>query len=399
MIPSSVGLLYCLLTLAAATLFWGYLRKRRKLLLEQSRSRHLEFLNRMQRLAVSTWNTKGLLAEMVREIRREFDCEYAGIGLVGSQQEKIEWKTDDGTAVRMSGKRLPWEQIALRPSAKAGEKGQNRSDAPEAASETMSSGSRFQLCLPILHEKTPLGALYMEKLPPKVFSREEKETFRSLAGYLAVVLQNSSLFHKTQEQAITDSLSGLKTRRYFSQVLQAEWKRTIRTERQFSILLLDLDNFKAVNDNMGHLEGDRMLTHMGKLLTSRSRQSNVAARYGGDEFVILMPEASTEQAKILAERMRSWIDSELIFQKRHLTVSFGIATFPWHGSTPEEILRAADFSLYLSKKHGGNRVTCAEPSRAPGEFHVAAQRRLPFALYTGSPSQTGLRWPSKRWWS
>lgn len=380
MIPSSVEPLYYLLVLAVAALFYGYLRKQRKLRQEQVRSRHLGFLNRIQRLAVSTWDAKELLAEIAQEIRRNFDCEYAGIGLAGSRQGEMEWKTEAGTAVPMPDKQLPWEQ-GLRK--QPGEKGQKQNDPPESAGEGAPPNNSSQLYIPILHGKNKMGVLYMEKLPPKVFPREEIETFRSLADHLAVVLQNAIVFHRTQEQAITDSLSGLKTRRYFSQVLNAEWKRATRTGRQFSILLLDVDKFKTVNDTEGHLEGDRVLAELGKLLGSRSRQSNVAARYGGDEFIILMPEASTEQAETLAERMRLWIASEPTFQKRNLTVSFGIATFPWHGSTPEEILRAADSNLYLSKGRGGNCVTCAEPSQPPEAVPIAAQHRAPFTLYTG----------------
>ena len=380
MIPSSVEPLYYLLALAVAALFYGYLRKQRKLRQEQMRSRLLGFLNRMQRLAVSTWDTKELLAEIAREIRRDFDCEYAGIVLASSRGGGMEWKTEAGTAMPLPGKQLPWEQAWRK---QPDEKGQNQGNPSESAREGAQPNSHSQLYLPILHGKNELGALYLEKLPPKVFSGEEIETFRSLVDYLAVVLQNAFVFHRTQEQAITDSLSGLKTRRYFSQVLKAEWKRVTRTGRQFSILLLDVDKFKAVNDTEGHLEGDRVLAELGRLLGSRSRQSNVAARYGGDEFIILMPEASTEQAETLAERMRLWIANEPTFQKRHLTVSFGIATFPWHGSTPEEILRAADSNLYLSKGRGGNCVTCAEPTQPPGGFPVTAQHRVPFTLYTG----------------
>ncbi len=380
MIPSSVEPLYYLLALAVAALFYGYLRKQRKLRQEQLRSRHLGFLNRIQRLAVSTWDAKELLAEIAQEIRRNFDCEYAGIGLAGPRHEEIEWKTEAGTAVPMPGKQLPWKQELRK---EPGEKGQKQNDPPESVGEGAQPNSSSQLYLPIVHGEKNLGAFYMEKLPPKVFPEEEIETFRSLAGYLAVVLQNAFVFQRTQEQAITDSLTGLKTRRYFSQVLKAEWKRATRTGRQFSLLLLDVDKFKSVNDTEGHLEGDRVLAELGRLLGNRSRQSNVAARYGGDEFIIMMPEASTEQAETLAERMRLWIASEPTFQKRNLTVSFGIATFPWHGATPEDILRAADSNLYLSKGRGGNCVTCAEPSQPPGAVPVAAQHRVPFTLYTG----------------
>ena len=177
MIPSSVEPLYYLLALAVAALFYGYLRKQRKLRQEQMRSRHLEFLNRMQRLAVSTWDAKKLLAEIAREIRRAFDCEYTGIVLAGSRGREMEWKTEAGTAVPLPGKPLPWEQASRK---QPDEKGQNQGSASKSAREGAQPNNHSQLYLPILHGKNELGALYMEKLPPKVFSGEEIETFRSL---------------------------------------------------------------------------------------------------------------------------------------------------------------------------------------------------------------------------
>jgi diguanylate cyclase (GGDEF)-like protein/putative nucleotidyltransferase with HDIG domain len=123
--------------------------------------------------------------------------------------------------------------------------------------------------------------------------------------------------------------------------------------------MMDLDGFKQVNDRRGHLEGDKVLVAVARLLKARLRQFNVVARYGGDEFSILMPEAASEQAEILAERLRSTLTPDPYLLSHKVTASFGIASFPVHGATPEEILRIADAGMYLAKHQKGNRVRVA----------------------------------------
>jgi diguanylate cyclase (GGDEF)-like protein len=113
---------------------------------------------------------------------------------------------------------------------------------------------------------------------------------------------------------------------------------------------MDLDKFKSVNDTKGHLEGDLVLTRVGRLLEQKCRQSNVVARYGGDEFIILMPETGVEQAQILAERLRLWIAQDPMLSEHHITGSFGVASFPVHGFSMEDIVRVADAGMYCPRK-------------------------------------------------
>ena len=115
-------------------------------------------------------------------------------------------------------------------------------------------------------------------------------------------------------------------------------------------MLIDLDKFKEVNDTLGHFEGDLVLARVGRLLEQKCRQSNVVARYGGDEFIILMPETGAEQAQILAERLRLWMASDPMLSEHHITGSFGVASFPVHGFSIEDIIRVADAGMYVSKR-------------------------------------------------
>jgi len=170
-------------------------------------------------------------------------------------------------------------------------------------------------------------------------------------------------FEEMEYQSITDCLTGLKTRRYFLESIEAEWSRASRSGRAFSVVLIDLDKFKAVNDNLGHLEGDLVLARVGRILEQKCRHSNVVARYGGDEFIVLMPETSLDQAQKLSERLRSALASDALLSQRKVTGSCGIASFPGHGATIEELIREADQAMYRSKTAGGNRVSLPAESR------------------------------------
>src|SRR5262249_15474535 len=140
-----------------------------------------------------------------------------------------------------------------------------------------------------------------------------------------------------------------------------------RAGRAFSLVLMDLDRFKFVNDFFGHLEGDLVLQRVAHILEQTCRRSDVVSRYGGDEFVILMPETNIEQSRQLASKLRSWISSDPLLREKNITASLGIASFPLHGSTPQELIQVADASMYLSKHQGGNAISTADhckPSEA-----------------------------------
>ena len=208
---------------------------------------------------------------------------------------------------------------------------------------------------PITYGETLLGALNIESRNESAFSPQDVLILNTLADLLATALHNAFVFQKLQQQSITDGLTGIKTRRFFWEALSAEWKRASRSGRPFSVVLIDLDKFKEVNDTMGHFEGDLVLARVGRLLEQKSRQSNVVARYGGDEFIILMPETGPEQAQVLAERLRQWIATDPMLSEHHITGSFGVASFPTHGFSIEDIIRVADAGMYVSKRSGGNR--------------------------------------------
>jgi len=216
------------------------------------------------------------------------------------------------------------------------------------------------IALPVFYGEQLYGILYVESSQPADFSEEEVLLLRTLADLIAGALHNALSFQKAQEQAITDGLTGVKTHRFFMEALSAEWKRSTRAGRSFALVLMDLDRFKFVNDFYGHLEGDLVLQRVGHILETNCRRSDVVARYGGDEFVILMPETNMEHARQLASKLRGWVSADPLLREKNISASFGIACYPLHGSSPQELIQVADASMYLSKHQGGNAVSTAD---------------------------------------
>ena len=329
---------------------------------EQRRARFLAFLNNVSKTAISSDDAEQMLEEIVGEIRQNFRYDHIGIGILDYNSKEIEIKAEAGTTGKLVGKRVPLGVGVLGRVARSSEMALETSPTPGRLLGILPE-TRSILCMPLRYGETLLGVLNIESALPDAFPQQEVLILQTFSDLLATALHNAFVFQKMQQHAITDGLTGIKTRRYFLEALSAEWKRASRSGRPFSVVLIDLDKFKAVNDTMGHLEGDLVLTRIGRLLEQKCRQSNVVARYGGDEFVILMPETGIEQAQILAERLRLWIATDPMLNERKITGSFGVATFPVHGASIEDIIRVADAGMYVSKRGGGNRVSTVE------EFH------------------------------
>lgn len=326
---------------------------------EQRRSRQLAFLNNISRTAISSDDPEHMLAQIANEIHKNFSFDHIGIGLLDKGTKEVEIKAEAGTTAHATGKRIPLGTGILGRVARSGERALVQNALPGNLTGILPD-SRAVLCIPITYGETLLGVLNVESRDENAFSPQDVLILNTLADLLATALHNAFVFQKLQQQSITDGLTGIKTRRFFWEALSAEWKRASRSGRPFSVVLIDLDKFKEVNDTMGHFEGDLVLARVGRLLEQKSRQSNVVARYGGDEFIVLMPETDSEQGQVLAERLRQWLAGDPMLAEHKITGSFGVASFPMHGFSIEDIIRVADAGMYVSKRSGGNLVSTAQ---------------------------------------
>jgi diguanylate cyclase (GGDEF)-like protein len=176
-----------------------------------------------------------------------------------------------------------------------------------------------------------------------------------LASQIAVPLERARSFAEVEEKARIDDLTGLLNRRSLDELMASEISRHFRYGGVFSVIILDLDSFKAFNDKHGHLAGDRLLEKVGAAIKGTIRGADLAFRHGGDEFAILLPATKADAATQVAERVRKQIALQVVDDKG-ITVSLGLASWPADGKTASEVISAADVALYAAKQGGGNRV-------------------------------------------
>jgi len=333
---------------------------------ERRRSSHLALLNELAQKAASVLNPNQLLDSICGDVRSAFDRDLARIEVVDLQNNELVVEAQAGYGAELLGRRARCGEGLSGTAAMSREPALANSVLRDPRYVALHPGVRSALSLPLWYRDDLLGVLSLESFRENSFSQQEVLTLQSLADQLAIALHNARAYQSALDQAITDGLTGLKTHRYFMEALDGEWRLSTRTGRPFSVIMMDLDGFKRVNDHGGHLEGDKVLAAVATLLDARSRQSNVVARYGGDEFALLMPETNTEQAEILAERLRAALEADHFLRAHGVTASFGIATFPDHGPTQGEIVSLADSGMYLAKNCNGNCVKVASLSIAAG---------------------------------
>lgn len=169
------------------------------------------------------------------------------------------------------------------------------------------------------------------------------------------------LYEITEKQAIVDELTGLYNFRHFQRVLQAEYKRAMRYKQRFAVVFMDLDNLKSINDHFGHLEGDEVLRQVSAIIANQKRSEDIVCRYGGDEFVFLLPQTKGDGSFVFMDRLRSHIEEYFAAKQYNVTVSAGISEYPEDSDDLSMLLEHADVALYEAKKRGKNQIVVWEP--------------------------------------
>jgi diguanylate cyclase (GGDEF)-like protein len=220
------------------------------------------------------------------------------------------------------------------------------------------------LCVPVRGTETVLGMFMLVRIAPRVeFTPEMTSALALLGRYAAIALEHERQFDRIHTLIITDDCTGLYNARHLKLMLEAEIYRSARFVHEFSLVFMDLDYFKGVNDQHGHLMGSKLLGLVGDLIKGELRLIDSAFRYGGDEFVLLLPQTSKRNALVVARRLREALNSRVFFGDHgpgiKITASFGVASFPADGDNAQELLVKSDRAMYQIKISGGDDIGLA----------------------------------------
>jgi diguanylate cyclase (GGDEF)-like protein len=234
-------------------------------------------------------------------------------------------------------------------------------------SEPRMTSIRPLAAVPLLFQERFLGVLLVRSHEStRVWQENEVLLLQTVADQVAVAVNHARLFGQLQLQALTDELTGCFNRRSFEMQLERDLQMAARLRLPLSLILIDIDKFKDVNDTYGHEAGDQVLRVLANNLREELRGVDTAARYGGEEFAVILPQAGPEGALLVAERLRAKVESMVIPHVGQITVSLGVATFPSNASSRDTLVVTADRALYDAKHSGRNRVCMPHSDPAPG---------------------------------
>jgi diguanylate cyclase (GGDEF)-like protein len=225
------------------------------------------------------------------------------------------------------------------------------------------------LCVPLASKNRILGVIQLINVDMTSFGSDQFKLLQALADYAAIAIDNARAVEKIQELTITDDCTGLYNARHLYDTIDSEVYRSIRFGYEFSVLFLDLDHFKLINDNHGHLVGSRLLYEVGTTIKSRLRLIDYAFRYGGDEFVVLLPQTSKQSALVVARRLLDILRSTHFHLgdglDLNIRASMGVASFPDDARNAHDLIRQADEMMYSIKNTTRDAVAVCGMGTAP----------------------------------
>jgi diguanylate cyclase (GGDEF)-like protein len=224
--------------------------------------------------------------------------------------------------------------------------------------------TRSILCAPLTSRGRTIGVVeIMNRTAGTRFTKKDMNLLLTLVEPAAIALENAILFQKTEQLAVTDDLTKLYNSRYVNVYLEQAIPRAKKAGSSLAVMFLDLDGFKSINDRHGHFYGSRSLREVGTLIRAAVREEDVVSRYGGDEFVVVLPETDLEGALAVAERIRQSLRTHVFLSEfgleARLSASFGVSLYPDHGHNPQDLMQKADQAMYSVKERGKDAVCLA----------------------------------------
>ena len=347
----------------------------------------ITLVNRLTAIITSSMSIQMIFEAFAQELKKVVDIDWATIALIdGGELYFLALSSTIGSAWQLD-ERIPLEgtatEYAYRKRQAVYEADLKQDHRFWTWESHLRQGIRSVVYLPLSVTDRTIGSLILASRKPNAYSSRQIKLLEKVALQIAAPIENVQLYARVEQKSRIDELTGLFNRRHFEERLKEEISRHSRYGDVLSVFMLDLDNFKTYNDVYGHPAGDMLLGQIGKIIKSSIRDADQAFRYGGDEFVVILPQTSKNDAHVVAERVREQIAREMDKKSLSVTCSIGLASYPEDGVISGELVTAADTALYYAKWTGGNRIylTSKIASKPPEDREIYGKRNDLSAIY------------------
>jgi diguanylate cyclase (GGDEF)-like protein/putative nucleotidyltransferase with HDIG domain len=376
-----IDLLESITAQVAASMEKEYSRER---LREQDQETTL--LNRLTTIITSSVSIQMIFEGFAQELKKVADIDWATIALIDGNELCFMVLSSTIGSAWQPGERIPLQgtatELSCREKQAIYEPDLKRHHRFWTWESHLQQGIRSVAYLPLSVTDRTIGSLILASREPSAYSRSQIKLLEKVALQIAAPIENAQLYARLEQKSRLDELTGLFNRRYFEERLKEEVARHSRYGDVFSICMIDLDNFKAYNDVYGHPAGDILLGHIGRIIKNSVRNVDQAFRYGGDEFVVILPQTARDSAYVVAERVRRQLAEEMEKKAIAVTCSIGLASYPADGMLSGELVDVADTALYHAKRTGGNRIFLSSKilSKPPDDGGITGINTRPGSL-------------------
>src|SRR5271154_7051458 len=331
--------------------------------LEQQRARQLQAINAIAQQTTAVLDLEDLLARVCQLIQDAFRVSHVSLFL--REDHDLVLRAHHGTLTpcipeggRFAATMEPWVSI-LADSCTSMER-----DLCDTPAGRFFAESASRMCIPLVSFGQTLGVLALDSAKTDAFSEGDQQSLESVADICATAIQNAHYVNRVKQLAYLDGLTGIFNRRFFELRIMEEIERARRYATGMAVIMADIDEFKRLNDEFGHLLGDEVLRQVSSIFHQQLRKIDVLCRYGGEEFAILLSQTNAVHALGVAEKLRKTVEAwQFPGVPRPVTISAGTANYSEHGNTRDELVKAADAGLYAAKQAGRNRVCLAPPPK------------------------------------
>jgi diguanylate cyclase (GGDEF)-like protein len=350
-----IDLLESVVMQVAASMEKEYLHEQLK-----EKEEEISLVNRLTTIITSSVSIQMIFDGFTQELQKVAEVDWATIAVLDENELYVMALSGSAGSAWQPQERIALEgtatEVVCRDRKTVYESDLRRSNRFWTGEHHLQQGVRSIIYLPLSVTDRDIGSLILGSRRANAYTPRQIRLLEKVASQIAAPIENAQLYDRAEQRARVDELTGLFNRRHFEERLKEEIARHSRYGEAFSVMILDLDNFKTYNDIYGHPSGDTLLGQIGRIIKTSIRDADQAFRYGGDEFAVILPHTAMEDARIVAERVREQMARKMQEKSIAVTCSIGVAGYPSDGAIPGELVTVADTALYYAKRTGANRV-------------------------------------------